>query len=117
MHEMRIDGTTYERLRRWARRPLVPAAAALTLAACAAPAAHADAFGQLATWGEPGTDLDQFAAPMAIGVDPVDDSSYVLDLDAISSASFRLVKFDGSGHVVASTTFPLETDAAGNYCF
>ncbi|HVY77499.1 MAG TPA: hypothetical protein VG898_03235 [Solirubrobacterales bacterium] len=75
--------------------------------------ARADVFGQLDSWGTPpsspiqeGRPADQFYQASAFGLDPVDDSVYVLDFKNATRTVFRLQKFDQAGTPLGSTTFP-----------
>lgn len=76
-----------------------------------APVSGAEVFGQLSSWGTPGTgagQLDNPASCSVFGVDPVDGSVYVGDTAPSDSESCRIQKFSSTGTVIASTTLPVE---------
>ncbi len=88
------------------------AASALTGAVVVAPAG-ADSFGQLSSWGtlpaapiQEDRPADQFFQTSGFGVDPVDDSVYVLDFKNSTRTVYRLQKFSQDGTLLAATTIP-----------
>jgi hypothetical protein len=85
----------------------------LWMAVLATGGARADAFGQIAAWGSPGTGVGQFFQPTEMGVDPRDDSVYVVDQNADQS-DYQLQKFSSSGSPIASATIPRPADVDGN---
>ena len=93
------------------RRWIVAAATAVAATlAVAVPSAHADAFGQVATWGAPGTADGQFYKATEMGVDPTDNSVYVVDQNTAGDA-YRLQKFTATGQVKATLTIPRPLNA------
>jgi len=93
----------------------VVAAAVATLAAMAltVASADADAFGQITAWGSPGSGAGELYRPTELGVDPTDNSVYVVDQNTAGDA-YRLQKFSSSGALVASATIPRVADGSGN---
>jgi hypothetical protein len=108
---MKINGRKHTG-RRWRGAPLAVAAVALT-AAVAAPAVQADTFGQVTAWGSPGTAADQFFKASELGVDPADNSVYVLDA-APTNDAYRLQKFSSTGMLKATATIPRTANGDGN---
>ena len=101
---------------------LAMAVTATTIAIAAASGAGADAFGQLSSWGkypEPVPTAAEFSAfnrpyrPTAFGVDPVDDSVYLLDSNGEQSV-YRLQKFSATGTLLAATTIPRPQESGTN---
>ncbi len=103
------DRSTMSDRARVLRRPLAVLAASVLLVAASAAAAQADPYGEIEHFGTKGIALGSLTdVTSAFGVDPTDNSVYVVD-DPNKSEKFRIQKFslNGAGHyeAVASTTF------------
>src|SRR5262249_40023495 len=98
---------------------LIAFAVTLVTAAALATSASADAFGEIRSWGTIGTEENtvgdpaseiQFNRPTLLGVDPTDNTVYVVDLSP-DRTEFRLQKFSSTGTVLASVAIPRPFDA------
>jgi plastocyanin len=69
--------------------------------------------GQITAWGAPGTGAGQFFEPTELGVDPRDNSVYVVDQSGDQS-TYRLQKFSSSGSLIASATISRAANADGS---
>jgi hypothetical protein len=86
------------------------ALAALGMAWSAPDRAAADAFGQVFTWGSPGTGAGQLHYPSNLAVDPADHSTYVVDDMNPLTAGFQLRKFTSTGTQLGRVTLPFEEE-------
>jgi hypothetical protein len=98
------------------RSVLATLAGILLIGGAVAATAQADSYGELAHFGENGTQRGQFNEPeLALGVDPKENSVFVVD-DSKANNGFRLQKFvekNGKYESVASASFKPKGEGGG----